>query len=49
VLGIVRGMRVAAPRDPATLVEELQEAVAESGGPTALRFPKAAVGRTCRP
>jgi 1-deoxy-D-xylulose-5-phosphate synthase len=44
VLGIVPGMRVAAPRDPATLVEELQEAVAESGGPTALRFPKAPAG-----
>jgi 1-deoxy-D-xylulose-5-phosphate synthase len=44
VLGIVPGLRVAAPRDPATLVEELREAVAESGGPTALRFPKAPAG-----
>lgn len=37
----VPGMRVAAPRDAATLVEELDEAV-EQPGLTALRFPKAA-------
>ncbi|MDN5797429.1 MAG: 1-deoxy-D-xylulose-5-phosphate synthase [Intrasporangium sp.] len=41
LLGAVPGMRVAAPRDAATLVEELDEAVAHPG-PTALRFPKAA-------
>ncbi|WP_214369070.1 1-deoxy-D-xylulose-5-phosphate synthase [Pseudonocardia sp. H11422] len=43
VLGIVPGMRVAAPRDAATLREELAEAVAVDDGPTALRFPKGPV------
>ena len=37
------GMRVAAPRDAATLREELAEAVAVDDGPTAIRFPKGAV------
>ena len=36
-------MRVAAPRDAATLREELAEAVAVADGPTAIRFPKGAV------
>jgi 1-deoxy-D-xylulose-5-phosphate synthase len=44
LLGIVPGMRVAAPRDAATLREELGEALAISDGPTAVRFPKGAVG-----
>lgn len=44
LLGIVPNMRVAAPRDGATLREELAEAVAVSDGPTALRFPKGAIG-----
>ncbi|WP_433295129.1 1-deoxy-D-xylulose-5-phosphate synthase [Pseudonocardia sp. CA-142604] len=43
VLGIVPGMRVAAPRDAHTLREELAEAVAVDDGPTAIRFPKGAV------
>ncbi|KZF05263.1 1-deoxy-D-xylulose-5-phosphate synthase, partial [Rhodococcus sp. EPR-157] len=43
LLGIVPGMRVAAPRDCATLREELGEALATDDGPTALRFPKGAV------
>ena len=43
LLGIVPGMRVAAPRDAATLREELAEAVAVDDGPTAIRFPKGAV------
>jgi 1-deoxy-D-xylulose-5-phosphate synthase len=43
ILGIVPGMRVAAPRDAATLREELAEAVAISDGPSALRFPKGSV------
>ena len=43
LLGIVPGMRVAAPRDAETLREELAEAVAVDDGPTALRFPKGAV------
>jgi 1-deoxy-D-xylulose-5-phosphate synthase len=43
ILGVVPGMRVAAPRDAATLREELAEAVAVDDGPTALRFPKGTV------
>ncbi|MCP2287776.1 1-deoxy-D-xylulose-5-phosphate synthase [Nocardia amikacinitolerans] len=43
VLGIVPGIRVAAPRDAATLREELGEALAVNDGPTALRFPKGSV------
>jgi 1-deoxy-D-xylulose-5-phosphate synthase len=43
LLGIVPGMRVAAPRDAHTLREELAEAVAVDDGPTAIRFPKGAV------
>ncbi|CAJ1583660.1 1-deoxy-D-xylulose-5-phosphate synthase [[Mycobacterium] wendilense] len=44
ILGVVPGMRVAAPRDAATLREELREALAVKDGPTALRFPKGDVG-----
>ncbi|WP_067656426.1 1-deoxy-D-xylulose-5-phosphate synthase [Nocardia harenae] len=44
VLGIIPGIRVAAPRDAATLREELAEALAVADGPTALRFPKGSVG-----
>src|SRR5690606_16852900 len=44
LLGIVPGIRVAAPRDSATLREELGEAVRVKDGPTVLRFPKGAVG-----
>ena len=43
LLGIVPGIRVAAPRDAASLREELAEALAVNDGPTALRFPKGAV------
>jgi 1-deoxy-D-xylulose-5-phosphate synthase len=43
LLGIVPGMRVAAPRDSGTLREELREAVAVQDGPTAVRFPRGAV------
>ena len=44
ILQVVPGLRIAAPRDGATLREELREAVAVDDGPTALRFPKGAVG-----
>src|SRR2546429_4982284 len=44
ILGVVPGIRVAAPRDAGSLAEELREAVAVAGGPTVARFPKAAVG-----
>jgi 1-deoxy-D-xylulose-5-phosphate synthase len=43
LLGIVPGMRVAAPRDVSRLRELLREAVNHDAGPTALRFPKASV------
>lgn len=44
MLGIVPGIRVAAPRDAARLREELGEALEVQDGPTAIRFPKGAVG-----
>jgi 1-deoxy-D-xylulose-5-phosphate synthase len=43
VLGIIPGIRVAAPRDAGTLREELAEALAVNDGPTAIRFPKGSV------
>lgn len=45
LLGMVPGMRVAAPRDAATLRALLREAVADGSGPTALRFAKGTAGR----
>src|SRR6202020_3181445 len=44
MLGIVPGIRVAAPRDGARLREELGEALAICDGPTVIRFPKGDVG-----
>jgi len=43
LLGIVPGLRLAAPRDGASLREELREAVSIDDGPTVIRFPKGAV------
>jgi 1-deoxy-D-xylulose-5-phosphate synthase len=43
VFGVVPGLRIAAPRDAATLREELREALAVDDGPTVLRFPTGAV------
>jgi 1-deoxy-D-xylulose-5-phosphate synthase len=43
LLGVVPGLRLAAPRDAATLAEELREAVAVADAPTVVRFPKGAV------
>ena len=40
ILGVVPGLRIAAPRDEPTLRAELAEAVAWSHGPTVVRFPK---------
>jgi 1-deoxy-D-xylulose-5-phosphate synthase len=37
--GVVPGLRIAAPRDAATLRAELREAVEVSDGPTIVRFP----------
>ncbi len=44
LLQLIPGIRIAAPRDGATLREELREALAVDDGPTVLRFPKGAVG-----
>ncbi|GAB2920248.1 1-deoxy-D-xylulose-5-phosphate synthase [Micromonospora polyrhachis] len=45
VFGVVPGLRIAAPRDAATLREELREAVAVDDGPTILRFPTGSVAK----
>jgi 1-deoxy-D-xylulose-5-phosphate synthase len=44
VFGVVPGLRIAAPRDAATLREELREAIAVNDGPTVVRFPTGSVG-----
>jgi 1-deoxy-D-xylulose-5-phosphate synthase len=44
MLGIVPGIRVAAPRDGTRLREELGEALDVDDGPTAIRFPKGDLG-----
>jgi len=44
ILGVVPGMRVAAPRDAARLREQLGEALDVKDAPTAIRFPKGDVG-----
>ena len=44
LLNLVPGLRLAAPRDAATLRRALREAVACDDGPTALRFPKGSSG-----
>jgi 1-deoxy-D-xylulose-5-phosphate synthase len=43
LLGLVPGLRVAAPRDAPRLRSQLREAIDTDDGPTALRFPKGAV------
>jgi 1-deoxy-D-xylulose-5-phosphate synthase len=43
MLGMIPGIRVAAPRDADSLRTELREAVAVEDGPTVLRFPRGAV------
>jgi 1-deoxy-D-xylulose-5-phosphate synthase len=40
LLGVVPGLRIAAPRDESTLRGEFREAVEHEDGPTVLRFPK---------
>jgi 1-deoxy-D-xylulose-5-phosphate synthase len=44
MLQVVPGLRMAAPRDEATLRAELREAVEVSDAPTVVRFPKGALG-----
>ena len=48
MLQIVPGLRIAAPRDEATLRQSLREAVAVSDAPTVVRFPKGALGPAIR-
>jgi 1-deoxy-D-xylulose-5-phosphate synthase len=43
ILQVVPGVRIAAPRDAARLVEELDEALDVSDAPTVIRFPRGAV------
>jgi 1-deoxy-D-xylulose-5-phosphate synthase len=43
LLGLVPGIRIAAPRDARRLRDQLREAVAVDDGPTVLRFPKGTV------
>jgi 1-deoxy-D-xylulose-5-phosphate synthase len=43
ILGVVPGLRLAAPRDAVTLREALREAVAIGDGPSVVRIPKGAV------
>ena len=43
ILQVVPGLRLAEPRDSATLREELREALTVADAPTVLRFPKGAV------
>ncbi|MCA0329609.1 MAG: 1-deoxy-D-xylulose-5-phosphate synthase [Actinobacteria bacterium] len=43
IVGVVPGARLAAPRDAATLREELREAVDVADAPTVVRFPKGGV------
>jgi len=45
ILPVIPGLRLAAPRDPATLRELLRTAVTVSDAPTVLRYPKATAGR----
>ena len=48
VFGVVPGLRIAAPRDAATLREELREAVAVDDGPTVCGSRPARCRPTCR-
>jgi 1-deoxy-D-xylulose-5-phosphate synthase len=44
ILGVVPGLRIAAPRDEPTLRAALREAVAHADGPTVVRYPKTPLG-----
>jgi 1-deoxy-D-xylulose-5-phosphate synthase len=46
VLQVIPGLRIAAPRDEATLRRQLREAVAVADAPTVVRFPKGTLGPT---
>ena len=44
LLGMVPGLRLAAPRDEVTLRAELREALDWAAGPTVVRYPKTTIG-----
>lgn len=44
IASVVPGIRIAAPRDPARLREEFNEAINHTAGPTVVRFPKGDIG-----
>jgi 1-deoxy-D-xylulose-5-phosphate synthase len=44
IVGVIPGIRIAAPRDETTLRAELNEAVTWQDGPTVVRFPKTPLG-----
>jgi 1-deoxy-D-xylulose-5-phosphate synthase len=44
LLGVIPGIRIAAPRDEPTLRAELREAIDHADGPTVLRYPKTPLG-----
>jgi 1-deoxy-D-xylulose-5-phosphate synthase len=44
LLGMVPGIRIAAPRDEPTLRAEFSEAIAHDSGPTVIRYPKTPLG-----
>jgi len=49
MLSIVPGLRLAAPRDEATLRRALREAIEVDDAPTVLRFPKGSLGDAIEP
>ena len=49
ILGVVPGLRIAAPRDEATLRMALDEAIEDDAGPTVVRFPKTPLGHDLPP
>jgi 1-deoxy-D-xylulose-5-phosphate synthase len=49
ILGVVPGLRIAAPRDETTLRMALDEAIEHDAGPTVVRFPKTPLGHDLPP
>ena len=49
ILGVVPGLRIAAPRDETTLRMALDEAIEHDDGPTVVRFPKTPLGHDLPP
>jgi 1-deoxy-D-xylulose-5-phosphate synthase len=49
ILGVVPGLRIAAPRDETTLRMALDEAIEHDVGPTVVRFPKTPLGHDLPP